>query len=518
MDLQTQIETGNTIRQLQNLGKFDEALSLCQTLIGRFPEQLFYRRIEEKLLAKKSVEKSNSSLARSWKAHLQKNDADEALVKLTLALDVRSPNELWMLLNQAFYDSELLWKNAYRAMHFSVYFEKYKQYDQAIKLLQEVIAVHRNRPAIQALFRLSRLQGDYSAAERILATYPDIQASDNFHIGYELVHYFEKSRQHDQIPFTLENMERASQHNPSFQNALYNLYRHLGMLDKGQQFQNQLPIVQKENREPVFQVNQNLEDPYWHKPSPISTTKEDSPASDSDPHIVAFRDLTQGIAHEFGQPLTNIRFSIQMQQKKLAMQQQNLQGHSELLTQLNDTFESILEETERMGRLNQRLAPITSAKKVLESCNLVAQIQRIIAMNQERLKNPLIKVTVIPEKPIMLYTDPLMFDQIINNLLFNAVDAIHQHHNNIQHQISFSLHKENKRVTLVCVDTGVGIPEKHFNRLFDPFFTTKSAGKGEGLGLFIIWNLLKANGGTIALDPFRTEGACFTITVPESKP
>ena len=63
-------------------------------------------------------------------------------------------------------------------------------------------------------------------------------------------------------------------------------------------------------------------------------------------------------------------------------------------------------------------------------------------------------------------------------------------------------------------DTGIGIPYKNRNSIFDPFFSTKPPGKGEGLGLFIVWNLLKMQGGTIAVDNDYNQGAKFNIRIP----
>ena len=64
-------------------------------------------------------------------------------------------------------------------------------------------------------------------------------------------------------------------------------------------------------------------------------------------------------------------------------------------------------------------------------------------------------------------------------------------------------------------DNGIGIPFKYSSKIFDPFYTTKAPGKGEGLGLFIIWNILKYLGGTISLDSTFKLGARFLLTIPK---
>ena len=63
-------------------------------------------------------------------------------------------------------------------------------------------------------------------------------------------------------------------------------------------------------------------------------------------------------------------------------------------------------------------------------------------------------------------------------------------------------------------DTGYGIPEKIRNNLFDPFFTTKDVGKSTGLGLSIVYGVVKNHRGTIKVDSREREGTTFTLTLP----
>jgi C4-dicarboxylate-specific signal transduction histidine kinase len=58
------------------------------------------------------------------------------------------------------------------------------------------------------------------------------------------------------------------------------------------------------------------------------------------------------------------------------------------------------------------------------------------------------------------------------------------------------------------------LPNRH--KIFDPFFSTKAAGQGEGLGLFIVWNLLKMLGGKISVDTQYKDGAKFLISLPNT--
>lgn len=72
-------------------------------------------------------------------------------------------------------------------------------------------------------------------------------------------------------------------------------------------------------------------------------------------------------------------------------------------------------------------------------------------------------------------------------------------------------------IWIVFSDNGSGIPEKYRKKIFEPFFSTKdptSGNGGEGLGLFVVWNILKMYKGTIQLNHKFKEGAEFIIRIP----
>ena len=70
-------------------------------------------------------------------------------------------------------------------------------------------------------------------------------------------------------------------------------------------------------------------------------------------------------------------------------------------------------------------------------------------------------------------------------------------------------------VQIAFMDSGTGIKAKNRGKIFDPFFTTKAPGRGEGLGLFIIWNLLKMHGGRIFLSQEYKKGTKLILQIPK---
>ena len=71
-----------------------------------------------------------------------------------------------------------------------------------------------------------------------------------------------------------------------------------------------------------------------------------------------------------------------------------------------------------------------------------------------------------------------------------------------------------KYLVLSVQDTGTGIAEEHRSQIFEPFFTTKEIGKGTGLGLAMVYGIVKHHGGFIKLDSTSGQGTCFKIFLP----
>jgi signal transduction histidine kinase len=102
--------------------------------------------------------------------------------------------------------------------------------------------------------------------------------------------------------------------------------------------------------------------------------------------------------------------------------------------------------------------------------------------------------------------------QVFVNLFTNAAHAMDAHGGKLFVDTEFEEAKD--VVTVRITDTGVGIPPELMERLFDPFFTTKEKGKGTGLGLYIVSDIVKAHGGTLGAASTPGEGTTFTLRLP----
>lgn len=106
---------------------------------------------------------------------------------------------------------------------------------------------------------------------------------------------------------------------------------------------------------------------------------------------------------------------------------------------------------------------------------------------------------------------PQQLNQVFMNLLVNAAQAIEK-----QGEINITTRALDRKVEIKISDTGKGIPKGNLSKIFDPFFTTKEVGKGTGLGLNVVYNIIKKHKGTIDVQSEAGKGSTFTIRIPVS--
>ena len=122
------------------------------------------------------------------------------------------------------------------------------------------------------------------------------------------------------------------------------------------------------------------------------------------------------------------------------------------------------------------------------------------------------KVTLelsVPEKPVMALYDSQQIEQVLINLVTNAVQAMPD-----GGTLKASLSKQNGQVEIELTDTGIGILPENLPRIFDPFFTTKPEGEGTGLGLSVSYGIISEHGGKIDVQSTPGVGTTFRITLP----
>ena len=132
--------------------------------------------------------------------------------------------------------------------------------------------------------------------------------------------------------------------------------------------------------------------------------------------------------------------------------------------------------------------------------------------------------TMLDSEIQTIKADPGQLEQVIMNLVVNAVDAMSKGgrlsvetkntHQEMSHQPEHLQITPGHYVELKVSDTGVGMDEETLEQVFDPFFTTKDVGKGTGLGLSTVYGIVKQSSGFIWVDSDLGNGSAFTVWFP----
>lgn len=383
-------------------------------------------------------------------------------------------------------------------------YEKFERYDSAIKVAKELIYFRRDAVAIRSLFRICRKIRSYEEVDTILSAYPEILEINEFNVLYELVYYYEARKQELDLNSILRQIDKSFAQNHAVLRTLRNFYIRFGMLEELRRVEVKIQglIESSKRRTPEKFANEEEESGF----ELASKVSELYSQLEHQKQLAAISDLTTGISHELGQPITNIRYTIQFYRRVLK------RGMTE--EEVFRIFDSILQETERMGGLISRLSPLTSSKGIEQEFDIIERIQARLKGETARLTEGKITTEFRTGKVVKYYADPVKFDQLISNLLLNAIDAIREKKNASEKKISIKVFDKRDSIRIVFSDTGVGIPRQNRRKIFDPFFSTKPPGKGEGLGLFIVWNVITMLGGRISVDEKMNAGAAFFVELP----
>ncbi len=384
-------------------------------------------------------------------------------------------------------------------------YEKSNSLDKALKVVDELLSLRIDYVAVRSLLRICRQRNDYTLADVLFEREPGLLRTKDFNVMYELVYYFEYQEDFHSALGILQMIAKRFATNLPVLRTVRNFYIRLGMIEEAGSLAQTIAVLYSKkhdaNQKYITEVTES-------ETAVASKLQELYSQLEHQKQLAAISDLTTGISHELGQPLTNIRYTIQFYKRKL---EKNLS-----LDVVTTVFSSILEETERMGGLVRRLSPLTSSKAVKEPFDIMSRIQKRVDGERPRLIESGIRVSINPIRPILLTGDPVKFDQLVSNLLLNAIDAINERGQRSKKEIAVRVTLSSQEILLSFSDTGIGIPAANRHKIFDPFFSTKAAGQGEGLGLFIVWNLLKMLGGKISVDTQYKDGAKFLISLPNT--
>jgi len=218
-------------------------------------------------------------------------------------------------------------------------------------------------------------------------------------------------------------------------------------------------------------------------------------------------ELTTSIAHEVNQPLAAIASSAEASQRWLAQDPPNVD-------KARQTLARILADAHRASDVIARIRGLTrGASPERRGFDLNQAVLEMLALSRSELEQHAVIVTTQfdDELPLVL-GDRVQVQQVIGNLILNAVDAMDGIPAAARRLTLRSLRVDGGRIALSVRDHGSGLPLEAPERVFDAFWTTKSGGLG--LGLSLSRSILEANGGQIRAEPAEGGGAHFVFELP----
>jgi PAS domain S-box-containing protein len=227
--------------------------------------------------------------------------------------------------------------------------------------------------------------------------------------------------------------------------------------------------------------------------------------------------LAGGVAHDFNNLLTVITGYAQVLLRKLPADDPS-RGPVELIGKAGNRAADLTRQLLAFSR-RQMLEP-----KVLDLNIVCADLSKML----RRMIGEDVELAAIPGADLRrIKADPGQVEQAIMNLVVNARDAMPQggkltiETRNVDLDASYTrTHPEVKPgayVLLAISDTGCGMDEATKARIFEPFFTTKDVGKGTGLGLAMVYGVVKQSGGHVAVYSEVGHGTTFKIYLPSTE-
>ena len=218
-------------------------------------------------------------------------------------------------------------------------------------------------------------------------------------------------------------------------------------------------------------------------------------------------ELTTSIAHEVNQPLAAIASSAEASQRWLAQQPPNVD-------KARQTLARILADAHRASDVIARIRGLTrGAAPQRQGFDLNLAVEEMLALSRSELdQHGVVVATVLADGLPPVFADRVQVQQVIGNLILNAVDAMAEVPA-AQRRLSLVTAGEDRdQVSLRVRDRGVGLPLEAPERVFDAFWTTKALGLG--LGLSLSRSIIDANDGQIRAERPAGGGACFVFTLP----
>ena len=211
--------------------------------------------------------------------------------------------------------------------------------------------------------------------------------------------------------------------------------------------------------------------------------------------------LAAGIGHEINNPLMNILSLASLIEAEVTDNRGAL-----------DDIALLKKESKRCARIVQGILSFaresTPSYRYFDMSQLITETVKLL---QHRAEGKSIRLQLDVDEGLFMYGDADQLQQVLVNVLLNAVQASAQ-----DGRVQIKAISNSSFIMIDILDFGDGIPKDNIAHIFDPFFTTKAEGEGTGLGLSVSYGIIERHGGTIHIINDKSAGVRVNIILPVS--
>lgn len=219
--------------------------------------------------------------------------------------------------------------------------------------------------------------------------------------------------------------------------------------------------------------------------------------------LAALTTLTAGVAHEIKNPLGSIGIHLELMKKEMS-------GKKQIETQ--KVLENLLIIKEEVDRLNRIVMDFLFTVRPMNAELSYDELNRVVRELLDFMKFELSEAGITVDTDLTKTGPQILMDerymkQAVLNILKNAISAMPD-----GGRLRVQTVQKGNELLLKISDTGVGIPDEHMDKIFEPYFTTKDF--GSGLGLTLVYKILKEHMGDIEINSKVGEGTSITLRFP----
>lgn len=284
--------------------------------------------------------------------------------------------------------------------------------------------------------------------------------------------------------------------------CIYPIWSENGTLSKFVEISRDVSDQLKQNKEINHQLEKLLE----------KTTKELEKREQELIHqdkMASLGKLSASVVHEINNPISGL-LNLVLLLKRIIQE-----GHPtpQEIKQFHKYLSLMESEIRRVSRITSNLLTFSKGRKTefnQVNLNQLAEEVLFLCGNMFKINQVTICKDLAPNLPDII-ADGEQLKQVIINLVSNGLEAMEGQREKV---LEIKTKEKNKLVLLIFKDNGPGIATEDQQKIFEPFFTTKKKGKGVGLGLSVVYGIIKQHCGSIELESSPGQGTCFTISLP----